>query len=134
MRVDTDDHALVKGMDTDDQRVRTQASANTKANTKDIYTEEFDEFWLSYPRKVNKFLAFQKYQKEVKNFKTEQDGKEELKAAARIYAMIMKDSKIEEIFIPHCATWLNQRRYLDYGEEKIKEEKNKMKSKNRLAG
>lgn len=134
LRVDTDDQTIDKSMDTDDQTVRTVMSTNTKVNTKELYTEEFDEFWYLYPRKINKYLSFQKYQKEIKNFKSNNEGEKTLRDAAQVYGVIMKNSNTEEKFIPHCSTWLNQRRYLEYGEDVIQGEKNKMKSKNRLAG
>jgi len=134
LRVDTDVQTATKGMDTDDQTVRTTVSANTKVNSKELYTDAFNAFWVLYPRKINKYLSFQKYQKEIKNFKTSEEGETKLKVAASIYGMMMKGSNVEERFIPHCSTWLNQRRYLEYEEEALQAIKNKMKSKNRLAG
>ena len=46
------------------------------------------------------------------------------------FAEEVKNNKTEEKFIPHPSTWLNQKRYLDYENEKPK----KLRSLNNIAG
>ena len=98
-------------MDIDVQTVRTPTSTNTKTDTKNIYTKEFEVFWKSYPRKIGKYAAAKSFNKEVKNTTTRI-----LIEKARLFCEQTKDT--EECFIPHAATWLNQRRYEDIKKEK----------------
>tara|TARA_R110000824_G_scaffold5504_1_gene25459 strand:+ start:1438 stop:2031 length:594 start_codon:yes stop_codon:yes gene_type:complete len=86
--------------------VRTPASTNTKDYTKDIYTEEFQEFWVMYPRKVGKHAAAKSFMEARKSAQF----KKIMKAA---FAFKQENVTTEERFIPHAQTWLNQKRYLD---------------------
>lgn len=106
-------------MDADVLTLRTPTSTNTKDNTKDIYTKYFELFWKSYPRKIGKFAAAKSFKKEIKNI-----DKNLLIEKARMFADQMQST--EEQFIPHAATWLNQRRYEDVKKAK--------RSLNNLAG
>jgi DNA-binding FadR family transcriptional regulator len=107
-------------MDTDVLPVRTPTSANTKDNTKDIYTKAFHAFWETYPRKVGKYLAAKAFEKSTKEIET----KELIKATKR-FAESHKNT--EERFIPHASSWLNGKRYFD-------EQVVKKKTINSLAG
>lgn len=74
-----------------------------KANS---YTEEFEtKIWGPYPRKINcsKFEAFKAWQR------LPPDSQSQAIAAMPTFARscVGKD----EHYIPHCATWLNQRRF-----------------------
>lgn len=99
---------------------------NTKEDTKED-NNSFEEFWNLYPRKVGKHKAKEKYQKAVK----ETTHSELMKLTWR-FAEEARFMKTEEKFILHCATYLNQRRYLDY---KSDDYKKKMKTNlNAIAG
>lgn len=77
------------------------------------YPAEFIEFWEAYPRRPNdnKWNAFRKWQAAIKNLISVED----LHRAAIFFNK--QTSNTEPKFIPMCATWLNQRRYLDEQEE-----------------
>lgn len=99
---------------------------NTKEDTKED-NNNFEEFWNLYPRKVGKHKAKEKYQKAMK----ETTHKELMKLTWR-FAEETRFEKTEEKFILHCATYLNQRRYLDYQSDDYKK---KMKTNlNAIAG
>jgi hypothetical protein len=73
--------------------------------TKEKYTEEFETFWLAYPRKMNcsKLMAFRAWKK--------LDPGEQLQAARALVTFCNSCRGKEEQYIPHAATWLNQRRF-----------------------
>ena len=98
---------------------------NLKNNHKkvDEYPEDFDVFWKAYPRRPNdnKWNAFLKW-------KTATNGV--IKVGDLLNAALkfkVASTNTDPKFIPMCATWLNQRRYLDeQGEVK--------RNRNSLAG
>jgi len=99
---------------------------NTKEETKEDTKELFEEFWKVYPRKTNKYAASQKYKISLKDL-----THDKLLEKCKTYARFVADEKMDSKFIPHCTTWLNQKRYLDgtdATETKLK------KSLNTLAG
>ena len=64
---------------------------------------EFKNFWLVYPRKINRAVALKAFEKATR--KTEADL---IITAVRGYKFAD-----DEQFIPHPATWLNQERWID---------------------
>lgn len=68
----------------------------------------FDEFWLVCPRKIGKGAAEKSWNKIIKI-----EQQDTLITAMRCFAGQCKDS--EPKFIPHPATWLNQKRWMDEG-------------------
>ena len=120
------------GTDTSVLPVRTPMTSNTKENTKEIdissvdkYDSDFTDFWKMYPRRINKHLAHKKWLVETKNF-----PRKKMIVCTIRFAEEVKNNKTEEKFIPHPSTWLNQKRYLDYENEKPK----KLRSLNNIAG
>lgn len=100
---------------------------DTKDNTKEkaksnSYTKEFEIFWSVYPRKIGKYGAFKSYEKVSK-----EHPHKLILERAKIFCK--NNEMTEERFIPHCTTWLNQKRFLDV-EVKTK----KKSSLNSLAG
>jgi hypothetical protein len=69
------------------------------------YSSEFETFWLAYPRKMNcsKLMAFKAWNK--------LDPDEQLQAARALSVFVRSCLGKEEQYIPHAATWLNQRRF-----------------------
>jgi len=110
-----------KGLQTTTPLVSTPP--NTKDDTKEVNTA-FEEFWKYYPRKINKYASSQKYKLAIKEI-----SKEELLEKVKDFAKKVQRENTDQKFIPHCSTWLNQKRYLDQ-EEKI----TLKKSLNTLAG
>jgi len=98
---------------------------NTKEDTKEDTKELFEEFWKYYPRKTNKYAASQKYKVSLKDL-----SHENLVEKCKAYGQFVKNEKMDTQFVPHCTTWLNQKRYLD---ETVTEPKMK-NSLNNLAG
>ena len=114
---------------TDGQETTTphvSAPPNTKEDTKDNTKELFEEFWKIYPRKTNKYAASQKYKVALQDM-----SHEELIKKIKSYAEFVADEKMELKFVPHCTTWLNQKRYLDDADTTVTKVK---KSLNSLAG
>ena len=74
--------------------------------------DDFDIFWAAYPpRQPNpRALAEVAYARAVRDGATPDD----LARAAARYADEVRAQKIEAAFVVHAATFLRQRRYLDY--------------------
>jgi len=80
----------------------TDTDTDTK---KDIYTDEFEQFWKTYPLKVGKGAAMKAWVKALR--KTTLDV---IIEGAERYA---KDPNRDPAFTAHPATWLNSDRWLD---------------------
>lgn len=76
-----------------------------KLPKKEKYTAEFEAFWLGYPRKLNcsKLMAFRAWNK--------LDDDEQAQAVAALPAFQRMMRGKDEQYIPHPATWLNQKRF-----------------------
>lgn len=109
-----------------DATLGSSATYNTKDNTKTNNIDDndickFNEFWTLYPRKINKFQAKKCF------FKLNSKDYEKVIYACKVFSQ--EQLNTEEKFIPHASTWLNQKRYEDYIDKKIKN-----KTLNNLAG
>ena len=111
-------------VDTDVLTPRTPTTINTKEDTKDKYSVDFEKFWKIYPRKINKYATMQKFKIAIRSYDIDK-----LFRATTIFAQQVKNNNTEERFIPHGATWLTQKRYIDF--ETIKLKKNSL---NKIAG
>ena len=69
---------------------------------KNSYSATFEEFWEAYPRKLDKGMAYKKYQARIK------DGfsPEELLESAKAYARQCAVQKTEQQYIKHAKTFL----------------------------
>ncbi len=83
-----------------------QKTSSTTPSSKPRYTDDFEAWWLSYPRKVGKGAASKAFTKAVK-----QVDVSELSEITTRYAQSVVGS--DEKFIPHPATWLNENRWED---------------------
>lgn len=70
--------------------------------------QAFEAFYGKYPRKVGKPAAKRAWKVAIKR-----DGIDAIRAGFKAWVKHWADDKIEEQFIPHPATWLNQARYND---------------------
>lgn len=70
-----------------------------------IYISSFDTFWKQYPRKIAKDNARKAWLK----IKPDEDLVQKILTAVKTH----KTFKVEEQFIPHAASWLNQNRWED---------------------
>jgi predicted phage replisome organizer len=79
-------------------------------NKKDIYSNEFEQFWSIYPRKVDKKKALKAFKTCLKNYSLETiiDG-------TKKYALQVQHT--EKQFIKHPATFLNNDSFIDGFEE-----------------
>lgn len=111
-------------VDTDVLPVRTPTTTNTKEDTKDKYSVDFEKFWKVYPRKINKYATMQKFKIAVKDYDFDK-----LMKATIIFAQQVKSNNTEERFIPHGSTWLSQKRFIDF--ENVKWKKSNL---NNIAG
>lgn len=77
------------------------AGAQFKKVGKGDYTEEFEEFWESYPRKIEKKAAFKAWKARIKSNKVE-----DIITACRNYAKYCSVKAIEEQYIKHASSFL----------------------------
>jgi len=106
-------------------RLSVPEPCNTKDDTKERDIDnDFEIFWKAYPRKINKYQAKQKYYLITKTY-----DKDKLKCMLDKFVAHCEAEKTESKFIPHCSTFLNQRRFLDYEDIKIEDIKNLAKTK-----
>lgn len=94
-----------------------QIEKNTrpKARTKrekpsEGYSEDFETFWAAYPRKIGKGAAWKVCQK------LNPPHEATMKMLVLCKQTIWKGKELQ--FIPHPATWLNQRRWEDEPDSK----------------
>lgn len=76
-----------------------------KEKKKEGYSADFEAFWDSYPRKLNcsKLMAYRAW------CNLGLDEQAQSMAAMPIFRRMMRGK--EEQYIPHAATWLNQKRF-----------------------
>lgn len=69
------------------------------------YSEEFESFWVIYPRKLNcsKFEASKSWERLPSEMQAQ--------ALAAVPIFARQCAGKDEQYICHCATWLNQRRF-----------------------
>ena len=70
------------------------------------YTEEFEtKVWVPYPRKLNcsKLMAFKAWER------LPEESQAQLIAAMPVFVLSCRGK--DEAYIPHLATWINQRRF-----------------------
>lgn len=106
------------GTESDISELESELKLEPKLNTtkkvmKEGYSTEFDTFWEKYPRKTGKGEAWRSWSKA--RLPTLADILESLEKQ-KLSAQWKKDNGQ---FIPHPATWLNQRRW----EDEVQEEK-----------
>jgi predicted phage replisome organizer len=94
----------------------------TKGNTeiekekeKDIYSNEFEQFWSIYPRKVDKKKALKSFKSCLKNYSLDTVLK-----GTKKYALQVKHT--EKQYIKHPATFLNNESFIDGFEEVVTQE------------
>ena len=103
----------------DTMRVGVSKPPNTKEETKDNTKDnmyDFKSFWEAYPRKENKHQAEVKYKVAIKTI--QQDNLLEM---LNRFNNDIQAKGMDKKFIPHCTTWLTQKRYLDYDSYKMQE-------------
>ena len=102
---------------------------NTKDNTKDnTFDVLFEEFWVAYPRKVNKAQAKKSFTSLAKkNIETAKDLK---RLAVNYSAAILRDGT-EKAFVLHASTWINNERFTEHTSSAPERQ---VRSKNSIAG
>ena len=92
---------------------------NTKEETKDDtkeYMYDFKNFWSLYPRKEKKALAETRYKLIIKKY-----DQDKLVEMLNRFLNEIQVKNIDKKYIPHCSTWLSQKRYLDFEEYEMQE-------------
>jgi len=82
-------------------------SPSIKEESKSKTLVRFPEFWNSYPIKKAKAPALKSYERAIKS------GVSHITLMAGVDRAIRMDPKWAEGYIPHAATWLNQKRWED---------------------
>lgn len=85
-----------------------EEKTSSTASPSKSYTDEFEAWWKTYPRRVGKGAAAKAYTKALKLI-----DREQLTAVTERYVKSVDGS--DEKFIPHPATWLNEHRFNDEG-------------------
>lgn len=107
----------------EDTRLGSQKTNNTKDNTKtsiyNKYSDDFEKFWICYPRKVAKDNASKSFEKIKFNKRKIDTGQEVIPFTfdlllSAVDQFAEENRNTEEKYIVHASTWLNQNRYLDY--------------------
>jgi len=93
-------------------KVRLGKVTNTSANAETDYHEDFKSIWEKYPRKVGKGAAFTSWKKAKPPLTIALAAIE----AQKLSAQWKRDGGQ---YIPHLATWLNQKRWQDEVETEI---------------
>ena len=117
-------HLTIRGQDNPPSGLETTTPlATTPPNTKDYtkddkkeYMYDFKSFWKAYPRKENKHQAQTKYKCIIKKY-----DQDKLYEMLERYLNDIEVRKMEKKYIPHCSTWLNQKRYLDFEEYEMQD-------------
>jgi hypothetical protein len=90
----------------------TATKRGRKGRTKHIEETGFDDFWNAYPRKVAKLVALQAWTK----LAPDAELRTRMLAVLEDQKQSRSWNKDDGAFIPHPATWLNQRRWEDQSE------------------
>ncbi len=98
----------VTANETDQRQSRTENTPIVPKGTSE-YTPAFEEFWKAYPRPVGKGAAFKAWTRAKLN----PDLAQQLHASLTIQRKSEQWTRNNGQFIPHPATWLNQRRWED---------------------
>jgi hypothetical protein len=99
-------NTLTSNQPTTNQQLTTPKEVKKERSKEYIYTPEFLEFWTLYPRKEAKGNAYKAYNQSIKKV-THKEIIGALKKSLPVMAQKEKE------YIPHPATWLNQRRWED---------------------
>ena len=78
------------------------AQSAKRKTGKDEYTQEFEEFWAHYPRKIEKKSAFRTWKTRIKEGVSAKD----MIQAANNYAQYCTQQKTEPRYIKHASTFL----------------------------
>ena len=82
------------------------SSSSSSKTTKNIYSPEFEEFWLDYPKREGKSAAF----KEWKRIAPDKELQEKITEGVLEYR---KSRKVKEGFIKDCVNWLKGKHWED---------------------
>lgn len=95
------------------EQMQTKASKPKQQKEPDECAQRFEEFWKEYPNKKAKPVALKSFQK----INPDADLFERMMAGLRKQKQSYGWKKDNGQFIPHPATWLNQRRWEDVVED-----------------
>ena len=85
--------------------------AKAKKSNSNGYTPEFEEFWLYYPRKIDKQDAFNKWRAILKEGEFDADM---LIISARNYAIYVQNNENANKYIKHATTFFNKQSFRDF--------------------
>jgi len=82
------------------------SSSSSSKTTKNIYSAEFEEFWIDYPKREGKSAAF----KEWKRIAPDKELQDKITEGLLEYR---KSRKVKEGFIKDCVNWLKGKHWED---------------------
>ena len=74
-----------------------------------MYSEQFENIWSIYPRKIGKLAAWKEFNKALKNGATY----DEIGRGVIAYGEYITENRTEQRFICHLRTWLHNCRWHD---------------------
>jgi phage replication O-like protein O len=94
----------------DNPQVPKKDTTKTILTKASITKELFENFWEAYPRKVGRAKALKAF---IKIDPDEEDTNNLIDVLNKQVSLGMISLKENKRFVPHAATWLNEKRYLD---------------------
>ena len=92
------------------KRMRNQWNENSTNNVI-LASDSFAEFWLLYPRKINKKGALASFSAAITRGNNATEILDGTALFARLRNEIVRKNPAEEQYTPHPTTWLNQDRF-----------------------
>ncbi|KEK24728.1 helix-turn-helix domain-containing protein [Bacillus gaemokensis] len=90
---------------------KTKLTKNIQRENSD-YSEEFEQLWRLYPKKIDKKLGYKSFKLAIKKHSIEM-----ISLGAQRYAEYIKGNEIETRFIKHATTFFNNECYLEYADQ-----------------
>lgn len=95
---------------------------NPRKNVSDSYSEDFENLWKTYPKKIDKKQGYKSF-----NVAMKKHSFEVIMSGVKGYADHIKRNRTETKFVKHASTFFNNECYLEYVEQPKSLEPNKPK-------
>ncbi|MED1303691.1 helix-turn-helix domain-containing protein [[Bacillus thuringiensis] serovar konkukian] len=85
---------------------------NPRKNVSDSYSEDFENLWKTYPKKIDKKQGYKSFNAAIKKHSFEV-----IMSGVKGYADHIKRNRTETKFVKHASTFFNNECYLEYVEK-----------------
>ncbi|WP_306473030.1 helix-turn-helix domain-containing protein, partial [Bacillus pseudomycoides] len=109
-----DEQALVQEMNTNNTKLnKTKLTINNpRKNVSDSYSEDFENLWKTYPKKIDKKQGYKSFNTAMKKHSFEV-----IMSGVKGYVDHIKRNGTETKFVKHASTFFNNECYLEYVEQ-----------------